>query len=154
MKKEYYSYQEFLKDLKILFVQIKRYNPDTLLAIARGGLTMGHLLAEGLDNKRLYSLNSIHYDDTKKLDSIKVFNLPNLSDAKKVVIVDDIVDSGDTMSEIIKILNKKYPNIEFKIATLFYKESASIKPDFKVKEAKNWIDFFWSKDLQEEYYAI
>ena len=39
---------------------------------------------------------------------------------KKVLIIDDIIDSGETMQEILIILNDKYPNIEFKIATLFY----------------------------------
>ncbi len=148
MKRYYYSYNDFIKDLKILLSKIEKYQPDTLLAIARGGLTIGHLLAEALNNKNLFSLNSIHYDDNKKLKTIKIFNIPDLKEAKKVLIIDDIIDSGDTMIEIKKILIKKYPNIEFKIATIFYKKSSPIQPDFTIKEAKEWIDFFWSVDLR------
>ena len=147
IKKYYYGYDEFLKDTKKLSAQIKPYNPDTLLAVARGGVTLGHFLASSLDNRRLFTINSIHYDDTKKLDTFDIFNIPNLNDAKKVVIIDDIVDSGETMQEIIKVLKNKYPLCEFKIATIFYKPTALIKADFKVKEAKEWIDFFWEIDI-------
>jgi len=44
----------------------------------------------------------------------------------KVLIIDDIVDSGKTMIEVFKILNEKFPNTEFKLATLFYKKTALI----------------------------
>ena len=63
-------------------------------------------------------------------------------------IIDDIVDSGETMKEILFILKEKFPNIEFKIATLFYKNTALIKPDFSVREANEWIDFFWEVDVK------
>jgi len=66
---------------------------------------------------------------------------------KKVVLIDDIVDSGESMVEILKILKAQYPHCEFKIATIFYKQTALIQPDFTVKEAKNWIEFFWEVDL-------
>ena len=69
----------------------------------------GHFLAEALDTRRLFSINSIHYDDTTKLDTFDIFNIPDLKDAKKVVILDDIVDSGETMREILKLLGSKYP---------------------------------------------
>ena len=42
MEKYYYKYDEFMNDLEVLEPQIKEYNPDTLLAIARGGMTIGH----------------------------------------------------------------------------------------------------------------
>jgi hypoxanthine phosphoribosyltransferase len=37
--KEFYSFEEFQKDIKSLTDEIKKYNPDCLVAIARGGLT-------------------------------------------------------------------------------------------------------------------
>lgn len=147
MKKYYYKYDEFLEDCNNLSKQIKLYNPDTLLAVARGGVTLGHFLANSLDNRRLFTINSIHYDDTKKLDTFDIFNIPNLDDASKVVIIDDIIDSGETMTEIIKVLKTKYQNIDFKVATIFYKPTAIIKADFQVKEATQWIEFFWEIDI-------
>jgi len=147
IKKYYYEYEEFLEDTKKLIPSIKEYNPDTILAVARGGVTLGHFIASGLDNRRLFTVNSIHYDETKRLDSFDIFNIPDLKSASKVIIVDDIVDSGETMSEILKLLKGLYPSVEFKIATLFFKPTSIVEADFKVKEADCWIEFFWEVDI-------
>ena len=148
MYKFYYSYDLFKKDTQILVNLCKSYNPDILLAVARGGLTLSHLMAQALDIRNLFTLNSIHYEGEQKLDTFNIFNIPDLSNAKRVLIIDDIIDSGETMQEILIILNDKYPNIEFKIATLFYKSTALIKPDFSVREANEWIEFFWEVDIK------
>ncbi|BEK13779.1 phosphoribosyltransferase [Campylobacter lari] len=141
----YYSYEEFQKEIIPFTRKIKEeFNPDVLLAIARGGMTLGHFLAEGLGNRNLFSLNSIHYEDTQKLDTIKIFNIPDLSSYKKVLLVDDIIDSGETMIEIKRVLMEKYPHLELRVASVFYKPSALLIPEFYIKEAKEWIDFFWS----------
>ncbi len=146
MQKYYYSYNEFLKDVATLSSKVKEFEPDTLLAVARGGLTLGHFMAQSLDTRRLFALNSIHYDKERKLDSLEIFNIPNLSDAKRVVIVDDIVDSGETLKGILTLLKQKYPNCVFKLATIFYKPTAIIEADYRVKKADQWIDFFWEVD--------
>ncbi|MEA2050620.1 MAG: phosphoribosyltransferase family protein [Campylobacterota bacterium] len=150
MTKRYYGYDECIEDSAFLVKDIKNFQPDALVAIARGGLVLSHLLSEALDIRELYSLNSIHYDGTKKLNRFEIFNIPDLSNKNKVVLVDDIVDSGETMVEIMKILTNRYPKCEFRIATLFYKKTALIEPDFKVKEAKEWIEFFWEVDLKKK----
>lgn len=144
----FYSYEEFKEDVKILAKKIKEdFNPDALLAIARGGMSLGHSLAVALKTRQLFALNSIHYDDTKKLDTIEIFNIPDLSKHKKILLIDDIVDSGESLTEIKKVLLEKFPHIELKIATIFYKETALLEPDFKVKEATEWVDFYWDINL-------
>lgn len=148
MEKHYYSYEEFKNDTQILVDKCRDFEPEILLAIARGGLTLAHLMSQAMNMRNLYALNSIHYEGELKLDSFNIFNIPDVSHAKKVLIVDDIVDSGETMEEILKILKEKFPNVEFKLATIFYKKSACLQPDFSVKEAKEWIDFFWEVDVK------
>jgi len=140
----YYNYDTFIDDIDNLYKEVKYFKPDIILAVARGGVTIGHFLAEKLKLRDLYTLNSIHYDDTKKLDTIDIFNIPNLPSNKNVLIVDDIVDSGDSMHEIIKILKQKYPNTTFKTAVIFYKKNAIFTPDFKLRNATDWIEFFWT----------
>lgn len=149
MEKRYYSYEDFLADTKVLTQKIE-WEFDAIIAIARGGLSLAQLLGEYYDLRAVYSINTIGYNDTQKLDSVKVFNLPQLQDAKSVLIVDDIVDSGDTLIEVLKILGEAYPQVTFKTASLFYKKSAKIAPDWYVKEAKIWIEFFWSEDLHRQ----
>ena len=147
MEKLYYSYDLFKEDTQKLVNSCRAYEPDVLLAVARGGLTLSHLMAQAMDMRNLYALNSIHYEGDLKLDTFNIFNIPDISHAKRVLIIDDIVDSGETMREIIKILKEKFPNVEFKLATIFYKKTAVIQPDYTVREATQWIDFFWEVDV-------
>jgi len=140
----FYSYDEFAIDAQKMAKQIKdEFDPEVILAVARGGLTLGHSLAVALENRNLFTLNSIHYEDTNKLDTIQIFNVPDLSKYTKILLVDDIIDSGESMVEIKRELLKRYPNLEIKIATVFYKEKALLLPEFKVKEAHDWVEFFW-----------
>lgn len=145
----YYGYDEFLGDMKGLLEQAKGYGPDAIIAVARGGLSIGQLLAEGLDLRSLFCINSIHYEGEEKLDYIKVYNIPELGSAKKVLIVDDIVDSGDTMQEVMRVLQEQYPGIDFKVMTLFQKASADFRADFWSQESNEWIDFFWISDIRK-----
>ncbi|WP_421717144.1 phosphoribosyltransferase [Arcobacter arenosus] len=147
-EKYYYSYEECVKDTKLLVKKCEEFEPDILLAIARGGLTLGHLMSEAMEMRNLYTLNSIHYEGEIKLDTFNIFNIPDVSHAKRVLLIDDIVDSGETMAEILQILKEKFPKVEFKLATIFYKKTAVLQPDYAVKEANSWIEFFWEIDVK------
>ncbi len=143
----YYGYEEFLADLKELAKKIE-YDYDGIVAIARGGLTIAHMLGEFWNERRVYTINSIAYDDTKKLESVRLFNIPDLKGASKILIVDDIVDSGATIKEVIQELQRRYPKLKIDVATLFYKRDADFVPTYRLKEATEWIDFFWSRDMK------
>jgi len=138
-----YDYNTFNKELDLLIKKLDGYIPDIILSVARGGVVLGALLSYRLGIRELYSINSIHYDDKKRLDHIKVYNIPDLGSKNRVLIVDDIIDSGESMAEILKKINKQYPTNEYKTATLFYKKDAILKPDFTLHEATEWIEFFW-----------
>ena len=146
-KKIYYSYEEFREDLKKLTQKIDQ-SFDALIPISRGGLSMGQMLGEFYDLRTVYAVNTIGYENTQKLDEVRVFNIPNLQEAKRVLIVDDIVDSGDTLVEVLKVLKKEYPEVIFFTASIFYKSTAIIEPTWWVKEPQGWIEFFWSEDLK------
>jgi xanthine phosphoribosyltransferase len=148
IKKYYYNYNEFKTDTAKLKDKCQDFNPEVILAIARGGVTLGHLLSESMNIRNLFTLNSIHYDNTKKLNTFDIFNIPDLSKFTKILIVDDIIDSGESMVEILKILNNKYPNCQFKVATLFTKKTALMQPDYFIQEANSWISFFWEVDIK------
>lgn len=140
----FYDYDEFKKDVLTLAKEVKNdFNPDVILSIARGGLTIGHFLSIALNTRNCFSLNSIHYEDTKKLDTINIFNVPDLSKFKKILLVDDVIDSGESIVAIKKLLMSKFPHIELKVATIYFKQKALIKPDYTIKEAHDWIEFFW-----------
>jgi len=147
MTKIYYPYQEFKQDLKTLTSKIDQPF-DAILGIARGGLSMAQMLGEYYDLREVYAINTIGYENTQKLQSVEVFNIPDLKSPKQVLIVDDIVDSGDTLVEVLNVLKEKYPEVTFLTASLFYKKTACMKPTWYVKEPMGWVEFFWSEDLR------
>ncbi len=108
---------------------------------------MAQMLGEYYNLRKVYAINTIGYDDMQKKESVEVFNIPDLKSAKQVLVVDDIVDSGDTLVEVLAVLNRKYPDITFQTASIFYKKTAKIAPTWYIKEPKSWIEFFWSEDL-------
>ncbi len=145
--KLYYSYTDCINDCKLLLVDIKKYKPDAIIAIARGGMILAHLISEAINLRDIYTINAVSYYDDIKFQKVKISNIPNLSKKNNILIVDDIVDSGETMSEVIKIFKQEYPNINIKCLSIFYKDTAVIKPDFKVRKTDQWIEFFWEVDL-------
>ncbi len=146
-----YGYEEFLEDVFSIAKDVKQnFDPDVILAIARGGMTFGHFLAEAIQMRDLYSLNSIHYNEQSKLDTIEIFNIPDLSKKKKILLADEIIDSGETIMEIRRVLLEKFPHLDIKIATLFYKDKALLKPDFGARHADDWINFFWDIKLEDK----
>ncbi len=143
----YYSYDELIKDLRQLVKDLKGEKIDAILALSRGGLTVGHLLAEHFNIKMLFAMNVLHYQDHTKLDDVIIYNIPDLKGAKNVLIVDEIIDSGETMREVTKILNKEYLYANFKTLAVFQKQDAVYKADFWAQTTSEWIEFFWEKDL-------
>jgi len=146
----YYSYTQFVDDVKHLVSLTKNYAPDTVVAIARGGVTLGHAYASATNNRQLMSINSILYEGDQRGQVCEVFNIPDLSHAKRVLLLDDIIDSGETIKEVMKHIASQYPQIELRTASLFYKKSAVVQADFSLHEATDWIEFFWEKDFLED----
>lgn len=143
---KYYSYEEFKSDYKELSKKCEEFRPDTIIAVARGGLMLAQYMAYSLDVRDLQSIRAISYDDDHKLESVTLFSNLNLKENSKVLIVDDIVDSGDTLKAILDELTQQHVSVTFRSAAIFYKTTALIQPDFAIKEATEWIEFFWEVD--------
>lgn len=75
-------------------------------------------------------------------------NLPNI-DVKKILIIDDALDSGKTIYLIKNELTKKYPNLtEIKSAVIAWTIDQSIvKPDYYVYK-NTLVRYPWSKDFK------
>ncbi|RUM43917.1 MAG: phosphoribosyltransferase [Hydrogenimonas sp.] len=147
MERMRYDYETFVVDIRKLADTIDE-KFDAIVAIARGGMTMAHMLGEYWDIRKVFVINAIGYDDTQKLGQPNIFNIPDLSTCQNILIVDDIADSGDTLVAVIEAFQTHYPTHNFKTATLFYKPTAKFQPDYKLNRADQWIDFFWSEDMK------
>ena len=143
----YYGYDECRMDVRSLIEQSRGYKAEAIVAIARGGLMLGELMGYGLNIRNVQSIHVESYDDDVQRERVKIFGSCDLSTLKQVLIVDDIVDSGETMQAVVQHFKTLYPECDFKTAALFYKPSAIFQPDFSAKEAAGWIDFFWDVDF-------
>lgn len=146
----YYSYDEFKEDTNTLIAAVRGYNPDAVVAVARGGMMLGQLMGYGLDLRNVQSIHVEAYDGESQREKVDIFGQCELEGAERVLIVDDIVDSGMTLQALLERLQSEYPAVTFKSASIFYKPTASVQPDFTVKEAKEWINFFWEADFVEQ----
>jgi len=144
--KQYYAYENFRDDTKELIKVVKIFQPEAILAIARGGYTLSHAMAEGLDIRDVQSIRTELYDKECKREELTLFGECSFK-AKRVLVLDDIADSGETLAFIMKYLQKQFPDVIFKSATLFYKKTSIYEPDFWINEANAWIEFFWEKDF-------
>ncbi|CBG40399.1 phosphoribosyltransferase [Helicobacter mustelae] len=149
----YYSYQDFLKDLKELRnrVQHKIGIPDALVCIARGGMTMSHMLGLAWNIRAVYTLNAISYSDTNVQSSLIIENMPSIKkEHKKILILDEIVDSGESLSAVAQKLRLNFPEADFKTAVIFQKPGAKVHADFSLREPTEWVNFFWEVDMLED----
>jgi len=145
--KRYYSYENFRNDTRRLITQVKTFEPEAIVAVARGGLSLSHCMAEGLGIRDVQSIRTELYDNECKREQLSLFGECSLGHVKRVLVVDDIADSGETLDFIMNYLKENFPNIEFKSCALFYKKSSIYEPDFWINEADAWIEFFWEKDF-------
>ena len=144
---KYYAYENFKNDTNKLIDEVKGFNPHAIIAIARGGLTVAHAMAEGLGIRDVQTLRTEFYDKTSKRETLSIFGECSFKDTQRVLVVDDISDSGETLKTIMKYLACGNVNVEFKSATLFYKKTSVYEPNYWVNEADDWIDFFWERDF-------
>lgn len=142
-----YDYNRFKTDIQTLGHQCEPFGADTVVGIARGGTTLAHALCMYLNLRNLQSIRIESYDDQSQRDSLTISGKCDFSTSRRVLIVDDIVDSGKTLSALLPMLRQEYPDLIFKTAALFTKPTALIQPDFSLHEATEWIDFFWERDF-------
>lgn len=145
--KKYYSYKNFRNDTCKLIAEVKTFEAEAIVAVARGGLTLAHCMAEGLDIRDVQSIRTELYDNECKREELSLFGECSFMDVKKVLVADDIADSGETLQFIMDYLQKNFPAVTFKSAALFYKKTSVYEPDFWINEADAWIEFFWEKDF-------
>jgi len=146
--KQQYPYESFKKDTHSLLESTKSFDAEVIIGIARGGLSLAHALAEGLEIRDVQTLRTELYDGSFKREELTLFGECKLEGKQRVLVVDDIADSGETLRVVMHYLEKKFTDIEFKSATLFYKKTSSYEPHFWVNEAHNWIEFFWEVDFK------
>ena len=106
----------------------------TLICVLKGGVMFMCDLAKRLNlNVRLDFMSVSSYgSQTKSSGVVKIIkDLDNSIDGKNVLVVEDIIDSGNTLSYLMDILKKRGPK-SIKLCTLLDKPSRREKKDVLV----------------------
>ena len=121
-----------------------RYKPDLCLAISRGGLIPARLIIDLLGLNELACIKVEYYSGINKtLSEPKIVHPLNvIVQNKRVLVVDDVADRGDTLTLVRKNLEEAGAK-ETRLATLHYKPWSKIKPDYYARELKSWIVYPW-----------
>jgi hypoxanthine phosphoribosyltransferase len=122
------------------------YEPDMILAIARGGLLIGGALGYALSVKNVYTMNVEFYTGVdERLEVPRILppapDLVDLSHAR-ILIADDVADTGHTLRSVVAFCEGKVA--EVRAAVLYEKPQSVVQADYVWRRTSRWINFPWS----------
>ena len=126
----------------------EQFLPDMIAGISRGGLVPARIISdlfmcEFPKTRPTLSIMQIgFYSGVGKTERKPIIyqDLPGLIHGKKILLIDDVADSGVSLDFALKYLSMKKP-AEVQVGTLYYKEWSILKPHFYVESTDKWIIF-------------
>lgn len=122
------------------------FEPDMVVAIARGGLLLAGAISYALGIKACGALNVEFYTGVDSRLPEPVVLPPMLDsaalEAKKVLLVDDVSDSGRTLALVVDLIAAS--GAEVRTVCLYSKPRTVLEPDFVWRRTDRWITFPWS----------
>ncbi len=125
----------------------RSFQPDIIVGIARGGWVPARNLCDLLDVNDLVSIRIEHWGK-KAIPSSRAlikYGLDADIKGKKILVVDDITDTGESVKTALAYLRQKEPK-SLKCATLLHIKGCPFVPDFYAKDVKGWkwVIFPWN----------
>ncbi len=158
MEKVYLTAQSLLEDSFKLAQQILEsgFKPTFIIAVWRGGAPIGIAVQEYLHFHGVHADNiAIRTSSYSGIDNqqheVKVLGLnyliKNIQNHDKLLIVDDVFDTGRSVEAIVnqlkKLARRNSPE-DIRIAVPYYKPSRNltdITPDYLVHETADWLKY-------------
>ena len=115
------------------------FRPDLIVAIARGGYVPARLLCDLLDIYELTSIRITHYraGSDKQNQALLAAAINEDIHNRKVLVVDDVSDSGDTLKVALAHMQSLHP-AQIKLAVLHHKTVSPVAPDFYGQKVLKW----------------
>jgi len=123
------------------------WRPDVIVGIARGGWVHARIQCDLLGVKELYSVKVDHWGVTATKDGKARLTSPLTADVtgKRVLVVDDITDTGESLTMAVNHVKEKDP-AEVRSATLMHIVGSKFVPDyFGVEVTWAWEIFPWNR---------
>ena len=151
MDKLYYSYDEMISDCRVIVRDMAHDNfkPDVIIGPGRGAYPFGVMLSHYFEVP--FEAFRWQTRDGKIEDSETLQHILSKYKDKKILIVDDINDTGTTLIGINEVVNGlDFFNQAISYATLFDKESSKFsKVDYTANvvlpDQERWIVFPYEK---------
>jgi len=129
-------------------VKAAEFEPDVVVALARGGWFGGRCLCDFLGLDDLTSLKMEHYVGTAEKTGEPTIRYPmpeGSVEGKDVLVVDDIADTGGSIRRASEYVGDRDPN-EIRTATLQLLGTSEFEPDFVGErlEEWSWIVYPWN----------
>ncbi|MCE4615497.1 MAG: phosphoribosyltransferase [Aeropyrum sp.] len=140
------SWEEIVEWSKGLAERIRGdgFQPDVVIAVSRGGFVPARLICDFLDVTNLLSIQSQHWVEAARMAEKAILRFPYRVDLSgmRAILVDDIVDTGDTLQLARDFVVREWRPSELKVAALQWISSvAKIRPDYYYLEVRDWTWF-------------
>ena len=143
----YVSWDEYhlLTERLALKVHNSGWQFDQILCLARGGMRPGDVLSRVFDKPLAIMATSSYRADAGtiqgRLDMAKYITLPKGELAGRVLLVDDLADSGVTLKAVVQRLRSMPAIDELRSAVLWVKGVSTYTPDYycEVLPTSPWI---------------
>ena len=143
----YIGWAEYGRLADSLSVRIKSSGSefDLVIGIARGGVPLAMVIADRIGVK-MDMINVKSYTGIGRRVKPKI--LSTLMDGvkgRRILLVDDLVDHGETMKMLTEYLGAMRPSV-LGTATLLKKPWSTFSPDYCLKTVDTWVVFPWEKE--------
>ena len=136
----YVSYDEYHNLIEKLAIKIHQsdWQFDTILCLARGGMRPGDILSRIFDKPLAIMSTSSYRADSGtqqgKLDIAHYITTPRGEIAGRVLLVDDLADTGYTLKAVVDQLRSNYKAIsELRSAVIWTKAVSTFSADYSVE---------------------
>ncbi|WP_300542215.1 phosphoribosyltransferase family protein [Maricaulis sp.] len=156
--KRYITADHLLADSMRLARQVFEdgFRPSHIVGVWRGGAPVGIAVQEYLDYRGVetdhIALRTSSYTGIdRQAKEVRVFGegylVDTLNAEDRLLIVDDVFDSGRSIDAILRVLKAKcrrnYPD-DVRVATVYYKPArnmTALEPDYHVEQTDDWLVF-------------
>jgi hypoxanthine phosphoribosyltransferase len=135
----YVSYDEYHNQIEKLALKIHQsgWEFDTILCLARGGMRPGDILSRIFDKPLAIMSTSSYRSEAGTvqghLDIARFITTPKGEIAGRVLLVDDLADTGHTLKAVVDQLKNNYaPITELRTAVIWTKGVSAFAPDYSV----------------------
>ncbi len=140
------SWEEIVEWSRVLADKVREsgYRPTVVIAVARGGYVPARLVCDFLGVENLVSIQSQHWTEAAKKAERAVLKFRYKIDLSghKALLVDDIVDTGESLLLAKKHVLEEWKPEELRIAVLqWISPIAKFRPDYYALEVKDWVWF-------------